>query len=173
MLSESARNSTAHEAAFRIQYPNAKPRTIKVIALDQSSAAMVEEIARMDWQRATFFNSCTFGGKLPDSKAVRDGSLKGWLNDLAGHARDMVAEIDDANIIVVVIHAGSDASVGAIIGEAATMRKKSVIGLVMDAETASEADLAKTMKGMRPYSKMLVVAKGHDYIEEMLHALYA
>ena len=173
MLSESARNATAKEAAFRIQYPNSRPRTIKVVALDGDSAAMVEDIAGHEWERAEFFNSCSFGGSLPDSKAVRDGSLKGWLNDLAGQARDMVAEIDDANIIVMVIHAGSDAQVGAVIGEAASIRKKSVIGLVMDSETASEKALAKTMAGMRPFSKMLVVARGHDYIEEMLHALSA
>lgn len=173
MLSESARNNTAHEASFRIQYPNSQPRTIKVIALDADSAAMVEEIAKHEWARAVFFNSCSFGGKLPDSQAVREGSLKGWLNDLAGQARDMVAEIDDANIIVLVIHAGHDASAGAIIGEASYMRRKSVIGLIMDAESANEEQLAFTMKGMRPFSKMLVVARGHDYIEEMLHALRA
>lgn len=173
MQSESARNSTAHEAAFRVQYPNSQPRTIKVIALDRDSAGMVEEVARMSWARASFFNSCSFGGKLPDSKVVREGSLKGWLNDIAGHARDMVAEIDDANIVVLVIHAGCDASTGAVIGEAAAIRRKSVIGLVMDAETANEAELARTMKGMRPFTKMLVVAKGHDYIAEMLHALRA
>ncbi|MFM1815219.1 MAG: hypothetical protein RLZ98_1914 [Pseudomonadota bacterium] len=173
MLSESRRNATAEEAAYRISYPNSRPRTIKVIALDKESAAMVEEIAKMDWERAVFFNSASFGGTLPDSAAVRDGSLKGWLNDLAGHARDLVAEIDDANIIVMVVHAGSDARVGALIGEAAYMRKKSVIGLVMDAEAADDKALARTMKGMRPFSKMLVVARGHDYIEEMLHALSA
>ena len=173
MLSESARNSTAAEASFRVKYPNSRPRTIKVIALDTDSAAMVEEIAKQNWAGAVFFNSCSFGGEMPDSAAVRDGSLKGWLQDIAGYANDMVAEIDDANIIVLVVHAGNDARAGAIIGEAAYMRKKSVIGLVMDAETASEEDLALTMMGMRPFAKMLVVAKGHDYIEEMLHALRA
>ena len=134
---------------------------------------MVDEVAKSDWARASFFNSYSFGSEMPTSEAVREGSLTGWLNNIAGKACDMLQEIDDANIIVIVVHAGCDAGAAAIIGEAAYMRRKPVIGLVMDSETVDERALALTMKGMRPFSKMLVVAKGHDYIEEMLSALRA
>src|SRR5687768_11450344 len=60
MLSESARMSTAREAAFRVDYPNSKPRVIKVIALDELAAEVVGDTARQqDWQNATFFTGLT------------------------------------------------------------------------------------------------------------------
>ena len=37
MDSESARMSSAAEARFRIDYPNSKPRVVKVVALDAAS----------------------------------------------------------------------------------------------------------------------------------------
>ena len=35
MDSESARMSSAAEARFRVDYPNSKPRVVKVVALEQ------------------------------------------------------------------------------------------------------------------------------------------
>ena len=46
MLSESARMTTAQEARFRVNYPNSVPRTIKVVALDEPSKALVDEVSR-------------------------------------------------------------------------------------------------------------------------------
>ena len=46
MLSESARMTTAEEARFRIDYPNSKPRAIKVIALDPPSERVVKRLAQ-------------------------------------------------------------------------------------------------------------------------------
>jgi len=39
MDSESARMSSAAEARFRIDYPNSKPRAVKVVALDRGERA--------------------------------------------------------------------------------------------------------------------------------------
>ena len=46
LLSESARVTTAQEARFRIQYPNSKPRAVKVIALDAEAARLVHDISK-------------------------------------------------------------------------------------------------------------------------------
>src|SRR3989440_6126003 len=81
MLSESARMSSAAEARFRIDYPNSKPRVVKVIALDAPSERVVKRVAERPWQRATFFTSLKFDG------APRGGegwSMQAWLSDLAG-----------------------------------------------------------------------------------------
>jgi hypothetical protein len=45
MLSESARMTTAEEARFRIDYPNSRPRAIKVIALDEPSERVVKRLS--------------------------------------------------------------------------------------------------------------------------------
>ena len=60
MLSESARMTTAEEARFRIDYPNSKPRAIKVVALDAPHKAGPEE-----WRERHLF-----------LKSAREGSRK-------------------------------------------------------------------------------------------------
>ena len=65
MLSESARMASAQEARFRVNYPNSVPRTIKVVALDHASQGLVDEVSRLEWNRASFFTSMTFEGRSP------------------------------------------------------------------------------------------------------------
>ena len=60
MDSESARMSSAMEARFRVDYPNSKPRVVKVVALDEASERVVKRVAQRQWQRATFFTSIKF-----------------------------------------------------------------------------------------------------------------
>jgi hypothetical protein len=45
MPTESARMTTAEEARFRVDYPNSKPRSVKVIALDPPSERVVKRLA--------------------------------------------------------------------------------------------------------------------------------
>src|SRR3954454_23734078 len=72
MDSESARMSSAAEARYRIDYPNSKPRVIKVVALDAASEHVVKRVAERQWQRATFFTSIKFEG-APTRAAERHG----------------------------------------------------------------------------------------------------
>ena len=99
--------------------------------------------------------------------------MQAWLSDVAGHASDLVAEIDSADIVVVLASPGTDAQAATIIGEACRMRHKSMIGLILQTAGVSDEALSRTLLGMRPLATMLVVASGSDYIEEMLHAMRA
>lgn len=171
ILSESARVTTAHEAAFRVHYPNSTPRLIKVIALDAEAGRIVSELAKKSWNRAVFFPSLTFPAA---SGAVGDkAKMHAWLGDVAGHASDLVAEIDSADIVVVLASPGTDASAATIIGEACRLRHKTMIGLILQTTGVSDEALSRTLLGMRPLASMLVVASGSDFIEEMLHAMRA
>jgi len=83
MESESARMSSAAEARFRIDYPNSKPRAVKVVALDAASERVVKEVAQRTWQGASFFTSLKF-----DSPRSGEGwSMEAWLSDLAGRTK--------------------------------------------------------------------------------------
>jgi len=178
-LSESARATTAHEASYRVQYPNSSPRLIKVIALDTAAGNVVSELARKNWNRAVFFKSLSFptiaGGKLTagDPAPTAKDRIQAWLADVAGHASDLVAEIDSADIVVVVASPGTDAQAATVIGEACRLRHKTMIGLIVQAGGVSDETLSRTLLGMRPLATMLVVATGADYVEEMLHAMRA
>jgi hypothetical protein len=170
MLSESARVTTAAEAKFRIDYPNSKPRAVKVIALDPASETVVKRLAAGKWQSASFFTSLKFDG------APRGGegwSMKAWLSDLAGRTKDLLDEVASADLIVMVASAGTKPEAAAVIAEACSVRKVMTTALIIDSTVKSDDDLSKTLASLRPHASMLVIAGNDDYIEEMLVALRA
>jgi hypothetical protein len=170
MQSESARMSSAAEARFRIDAPNSRPRAVKVVALDPPSEAVVKRVADRDWQRATFFTSLKCDG------APRGGegwTMQAWLSDLAGRTKALLDEVASADLVVMVASAGTSPQAAAVIGEACAVRKVMTTSLIIGSEHASDEVLSKTLASLRPYSSMLVIAAGDDYIEEMLAALRA
>jgi len=171
MQSESARMTTAHEAAFRIQYPNSKQRAAKVIALDPAAARIVDEIAKKPWNGAAFFTSLSFNAE--GSPGAGGGDLKAWLKDLAGRTMDLVSEIEQSDFVVVITTTGSDARAVSVIADACALFHKSLVGLIVPGTDDSDEATTESMKYLRPYSRMLVIASGTDYIEAMLTALRA
>ena len=172
MLSESSRVTTAHEAAFRVQYPNSKPRAVKIIALDAQSAAVVDELARAPWGGATFFTALNFSAEGAPGDAT-GRTLQAWLSDLRGRALDLVAEVASADFVVVITTAGADARSVSVIADACKAHHKSLVGVVVPGERADDDAVTASLKQLRPYAKMLVVANAPDYVEAMLSALRA
>jgi hypothetical protein len=169
LVSESARMSSAAEARFRINAPNSKPRHVKVIALDRGSEAVVKELAKLRWNNATFFTASAFSREPPG----RGFSMRGWLADLAGRATDLIDEIGTADLVVMVASAGENAEAATLIGEACSLKRVNTTGLILGGAAASDEMLSKTLSRLRPWSLMLVIANGTDYIEDMLVALRA
>jgi len=165
MDSESARMSSAAEARFRVDYPNSKPRVVKVVALDAA-----KRVAQREWQRATFFTSI----KFEDQPRGGEGwSVQAWLSDLAGRTKALLEEVASADLVVMVSSAGTSAQAAAVIGEACAARKVMTMALIIGGEQRSNEELSKTLATLRPYASMLVIASGDEYIEEMLSALRA
>ena len=148
MLSESARMSSAAEAAFRVQAPNSRPRAIKVVALDGAGEDVVRRLAAGSWTQATFFTAATFTRNLED-------------------------EIGAADLVVMVAGPGGNAEAAAVIGRACSDRRIMTTGLVVGARNASDEALSKTLSQLRPWSLMVVIADADTYIEDMLAALRA
>jgi hypothetical protein len=181
MLSESARMSSADEARFRINAPNSKLRNVKVIALDGPSEALVKRLAQLRWNGASFFTASAFAPPYPPPQAGerREGagpgrlSMQVWLSDLAGRTKDLVDEVDHADLVVMVATAGEDAAAATLIGEACSLKRVNTTGLILGGRAATDEMLSKTLSRLRPWSLMLVIASGEDYIEDMLIALRA
>ncbi len=170
MLSESARMTTAEEARFRINYPNSKPRAVKVIALDAQSEHLIKRLAEGPWQRASFLTALKFDG---GPRGGEGWTMKSWLSDLAGRTKDLVDEIATADLVVMVSSAGTRADVAAVIAEACSVRKVMTTALIIGSDATSDEELSKTLASLRPYASMLVIASSDDYIETMLTALRA
>jgi hypothetical protein len=158
MASESARAISAAEARFRIQTPNSRPRAVKIIALDRVAESVVRRLADAGWRHAAFF--------LATSAAER-------LSDLAGGERVADAEIETADLVILIAGPGGHAHGVSAVGEACSRRRVMTTGFVVGAASASERELAKTLSQLRPWSLMLVIANNDDYIDDMLTALRA
>jgi hypothetical protein len=169
MLSESARMSSAAEARFRIDAPNSKPRRVKIIALDRTSEVLVKHLAQLRWNNASFFTAPAFAGAPPESGF----SVQGWLSDLAGRTKDLIDEVDTADLVVMVATVGENAHAATLIGEACSLKRINTTGLILGGASATDEMLSKTLSQLRPWSLMLVIANNEDYIEDMLIALRA
>jgi len=168
MQSESARMASAAEAKFRIDAPNSRPRAVKVIALDQPSERVVKDLAARPWNGASFFIASAFGG------APRQGeSFAGWLSDLAGRTKNLIEEVNSADLVVMVATAGQDAPAASIIGEACSLKRVMTTALVLGGTNISDEVLSKTLSQLRPWALMLVIASAEEYIADMLTALRA
>lgn len=171
MLSESARMTTAKEAAYRVPYANSKPRAAKIIALDKTSAEIVDEVSKLPWNGARFFTSLSFAAET-EPGGTSEG-MKAWLGDLAGRTMDLYTAVEDLDFVVVITSAGTDARSVTVIGDACNAHNKSLIGLIVPQPGASEAEVNVSLDHLRPHTRMLVVASGSDYVEAMLSALRA
>src|SRR5579864_4346101 len=93
-------------------------------------------------------------------------SMQGWLSDLAGRTKNLVDEVDHADLVVMVATAGEDAAAAGLIGEACSLKRVNTTGLILGGRTATDEMLSKTLSRLRPWSLMLVIASGEDYIED-------
>src|SRR2546425_12189260 len=157
MPSESARMSSAAEARYRIQAPNSRPRSITVIALDARSEAILQRLAKGSWSHATFLTA--------------SANLRGWLSDLAGHSRDLMDEVDTADLVVMVATPGGHAQAASIVGEACSLKRVMTTALVVGAGSASDQAVSATLAQVRPGSLMGVIAKPDGYVADMLLAV--
>jgi hypothetical protein len=172
MLSESARMSSAAEARFRVQAPSSTPRAIKVVALDAVSEAIVRRLAWGSWEHATFFTAAT-GNEPGDPRDPSPGSSVGVLRDLAGQVRSVTAEVDAADLVILIAGPGGHAQAASPIGLACSLRRVMTTGFLVAIASASESALSKTLAQLRPWSLMVVIASSDDYIDDMMTALRA
>jgi hypothetical protein len=172
MRSESARMSSAAEARFRVQVPGSTPRATRVVALDHAGESVVRRLAAGGWEHATFLTASSRGepGDPPDSSP---GSVGCALRDLVGHIRSLAAEIDTADLVILVAGPGGHAHAASLIGDACRLRSVMTTGFIVGMTSASASALSKTLAQLRPWSRMVVIASSDDYIDDMMTALRA
>jgi hypothetical protein len=168
MQSESTRMSSATEARFRIDAPNSRPRAVKVIALDHPSERVVKDLSARRWNSAAFFTASAFGDRPRQGE-----SFAGWLSDLAGRTKNLIEEVNGADLVVMVASAGEAPQAASIIGEACSLKRVMTTALVLGGSSVSDEALSKTLSQLRPWALMLVIASAEEYIADMLTALRA
>ena len=80
----------------------------------------------------------------------------------------MVADVDGADLVLMLVSAGGDASGAAAIGRACSDRRVMTHTVIVRASQASDAALSATLAQVRPWSLMVVVVNDDDYVDDIL-----
>jgi hypothetical protein len=82
----------------------------------------------------------------------------------------LIAEIDGADLVLMLISAGGNAEAAATIGEACSARRVMTHTVIVRAAAATDEALSKTLAQVRPWSLMVVVVNGDDYVDDILRS---
>ena len=142
MVSDSARATTAAEARFRIKAPNAGPRAMAVIALDDATARLAAELATLPWSRIAFY-----------------------VLSAAGDLR-MLDEI-----VQMLLTAGDISEQARQFGDMCLARGVKTSGLVIDEGNVGGPELTRSLQGLRASVMTLSVVGAASDVNEVLQSL--
>lgn len=168
MLSACARAATAAEARYRVPYPNSRTRSSRIVALDAVAAEAMFRITEDPWNDAHFLALSARGDVDPARTAASDLPL----SNPDGSAAVLPAELDGADLVVLIAGARTSAGAAEVVARECFGRNIMCAGLVL-AEGKSQAALDRVVNSIRPFTRVLVVAQDGDYIPAMLTALRA
>ena len=75
-----------------------------------------------------------------------------------------------ADLVVMVVRAGTDARGAATIGRACSDSRVMTTSIVIRGASATDEALARTLAQVRPWSLMVVVASDDDYVDDILRS---
>jgi hypothetical protein len=162
--SSCARATTAAEMRYRIDRPIRGRRGARIIGLDTGADAIVERISHQQWGHARFF---TLAG--PVAVVGDGGSESVMLRDADGAVSNLLAELEDADVVIMVATTESDAAAATIIGAACTVRGIMTAGLVI----GERALVGATVAAVRPHARVLMVSGDERDVIDVLTALRA
>lgn len=160
----SARAHTAAEAKFRITYPLAPARAVRVIALDGGAEAIVRRAAAMPWHSASFFMADTSWSR----EVLEGGPSEVILHNLDGTSASLNELLIDVDATIMVATADTGTEAAGAIGSACAIRGIMTAGLVFGKSTSS-----MTVSALRPYARVLVVSNDESDLEAILIAMRA
>lgn len=168
MLASCARAATAEEARFRVQYPNSRIRASRIFALDPGAAEAMYSITEEPWNGAHFMTLSNAEPVDPERTDAADLPLA----HPDGSPADLTAELEGADVVVLLATRGDNEGAAEVIAREAYHRKILCAGLAL-AQSQADATVDRVVNSMRRFATVLVVARDNDYVPAMLTALRA
>jgi hypothetical protein len=135
-----------------------------VVGLDAGANAIVERISHEPWGHARFFSLAE-----PVAQVGGGGSESVTLCATDGAESSLLAELEEADVVIMVATTGSDAGAATIIGAACTVRGIMTAGLVIGERSLVGA----TVAAIRPHARVLMVSGDERDVIDVLTALRA
>jgi len=162
--SSCARATTATEMRYRIDRPIRGRTGARIIGLDAGADAIVERISHQQWGHARFFSL-----DKPVGDVGNGGSESVTLRDADRAESSLLAELEEADVVIMVATTESDAAAATIIGAACTVRGIMTAGLVI----GERALVGATVAAIRPHARVLMVSGDEQDVIDVLTALRA
>jgi hypothetical protein len=80
----------------------------------------------------------------------------------------VLSEIEEADLVLMLVSAGGNAEAAARIGRACSDRRVMTHTMIVRASASSDEALSRTLAQVRPWSLMVVVVNGDDYVDDIL-----
>lgn len=174
--------ATASEAKFRIEGREQVRRATRVIALDDGAVELIERIAGLDsWSGAHFLvyeheTSSLLAeeaGLTVEAVLAGNGSPDAVLKTVSGQEARLNAELDGADVVLMVATADAGADGAAMIGAACARGGVMTAGLIVTDRASSSSSVDHTVSMLRPYAMVLLISQDADDLPELLVALRA
>lgn len=162
--SSCARAVSAAEMRYRIDRPIRGRRGARIVGLDAGADAIVERISNGHWGHARFLSLVERVGDVSDR-----GSESVTLRDTSGDVSSLFAELEDADVVIMVATTAADSAAATIIGAACTVRAIMTAGLVI----GDSAQIGATVAALRPHARVLMVSGDERDVVDLLTALRA
>lgn len=166
--SNCAKAASAAGARLRIDYPNARPRTSRIIALDDRAADIMRHVADAPWGDAHFL---TFRSRHP-APGIEALSIDATLATPDGSETRLSAELTGADVVVMIASSGQGMEAAAAVGNACFVRNIMTAGLIVSNDR-DDPHVGRAVSALRPYAAVLVIASDEEYVPAMLSALRA
>ena len=101
----------------------------------------------------------------PTNRAVKVIDLDSATD---GDIARLLAEVGEADLVLMLVSAGADAKSAATIGSACSAKRVMTHTVIVRAAAASDVALSKTLAQVRPWSLMVVVVNDDDYVDDIL-----
>ena len=164
LLSSCALATTAAEARFRISRPDTSTRDARVIAVDEQAAVLVRAAAAARAWRGGHF---LVFDRVASGAGNGNGPADAVLRAPDGAVTLLSAELEGADLAVMVATAAARPEAAAVIGDACAERMIMSAGLVV----AAEGLAGPVVSALRPNAMVLVVLNNGGDVAEILTAL--
>lgn len=148
---------------FRVQYPNSRPRRIKIIGLGEGGARIAQSIAQYDLIEVEIIAP---GDYIKDHA---DAVVKGINDDV----RDLHRQLQEADIIFMIAVDGDQVDFARVVARVARELGKLVTGILIEQRTNQRSNTSAALDTLRASVDMLVIGSDESYLEEMLGELGA
>jgi hypothetical protein len=163
LLSSCARAATAAEARFRISSPDFAHRSSRVIALGEGAAELARSLAGQPWRGGRFLEF----GRITPANGRGGEPADAVLRAVDGTPTLLSAELDGADIAVMLATPGTRAEAASAVGDACAARWITSVGLVV----AAPGEAQDVVAALRPNAMVLVSLRSSQDIAEILSAL--